>query len=168
MKRNRIISHIIEQLQEVQNGKLWMGDTFMKKLDSITAEEAFIRPLPNLHSVAELIAHLTAWKKDAFLKVRNGKGILTADDGGNWPSIQVLKEIGWEKLIEEYENSHLNLVNVLQEKEDTFLQEPYEDQDFKNTFSYSFLIDGILHHDLYHLGQIGVVIKLIKEKSNTQ
>ncbi len=168
MNSNRIIDHVIEQLQEVQNGKLWMGDTFRKKLDSITAEQAFTRPLPNLHSVAELLAHLTAWKKDAILKVKNGIGVLKADEEGNWPGHKTLKEIGWKNLIAEYESSHLELINLLGEKDDSFLQESYEDQDFKSTFNYSFVIDGILHHDLYHLGQMGIVIKLIKEKANTQ
>ena len=142
------------------------GDTFKKKLDSITAKEAFIRPLPNLHSVAQLIAHLTAWKKDALLKVKHGKGILTSDEEGAWPSNKTLKDIGWQKLKEEYRKSHLDLVNLLRHKDDAFLNETYKDQDFKDTFNYSFAIDGILHHDLYHLGQIGIVIKLIKENAN--
>lgn len=167
MKNNQVVNHIIEQLQEIQDGKLWMGSTFKKKLDSISAEEAFIRPLPNLHSVAELIAHLTAWKKDALLKIKNGKGILTDGDEDNWPSNKTLKDMGWENLMEEYKRSHLDLIDMLRNKEDSFLEETYEDQDFKNTFHYSFAIDGILHHDLYHLGQIGIVIKLIREKGNT-
>ena len=166
MKSNQALDHIIKQLEEIQHGKLWMGDTFKKKLDTITEEEAFIRPLPNLHSVAQLIAHLTAWKKDALLKVKHGKGTLTSDDVACWPSNSVLKDMGWEKLLEEYKKSHLDLVNILRTKDDAFLNQPYEDQDFKDTFNYSFAIDGILHHDLYHLGQMGIVIKLIKEKSD--
>jgi len=163
MENNQVIDHVIKQLLEVQNGKLWMGDTFRKKIDSITKEEAFIRPLPTLHSVAELIAHLTAWKKDALFKIKNGKGQLTDDHEDNWPSNKELKKIGWHKLIKSYENSHSDLINLLQGKDDSFLQDQYEDQDFKGKFTYSFVIDGILHHDLYHLGQMGIVIKLIKE-----
>ena len=167
MENNRIIDHVIEQLLEVQNGKLWMGDTFRKKIDSITKEEAFMRPLPTLHSVAELIAHLTAWKKDALLKIMNGKGQLTDDDENNWPSNEVLKKIGWNKLIKDYENSHSDIISLLQGKDDSFLRDQYEDQDFKGKFNYLFVINGILHHDLYHLGQIGIVIKLIKEGQNS-
>ena len=167
MEKNRVINHVLEQLLEVQNGKLWMGDTFRKKIDSITNEEAFMRPLPTLHSVAELIAHLTAWKKDALLKIMNGKGQLTDDDEANWPSNEVLKKIGWNKLIKDYENSHSDIISLLQGKDDSFLRDQYEDQDFKGKFNYLFVIDGILHHDLYHLGQIGIVIKLIKEGQNS-
>ena len=27
----------------------------------------------------------------------------------------------------------------------------------------TFAINGLLHHDLYHLGQLGIVIKLLRE-----
>ena len=167
MKNNRIIDPITSQFLEVQNGKLWMGDTFKKKINSITEEEAFTRPLPTLHSVAELIAHLTAWKKDAILKIKNGKGRLTVDNGGNWPGNEELRQVGWDKLIKDFEESQSDIISLLQDKDDSFLQEQYVDQDFNGKFNYSFAIEGILHHDLYHLGQMGIVIKLIKEKTNT-
>nr|WKN35706.1 DinB family protein [Tunicatimonas sp. TK19036] len=158
---NLIIDHIVEQLREVHHGKLWMGDTFAKKLGSITAEEAFIRPGNALHSVAELIAHLTAWRKDAILKIKTGKGQLTDDSEENWPNVESLKKIGWEQLLHSHQESLDELIALLQTKDDTFLQTPYQDQDFNGQFDYSFVINGMLHHDLYHLGQMGIVIKMI-------
>ncbi|MTB53526.1 DinB family protein [Lewinella sp. W8] len=164
MKSNPLIHHLLEQLQEIQDGKLWMGDSFQQKLDSISEEEAFVRPLPELHSVAELLAHLTAWKKDALLKVQRGTGELTSEDAADWPTNQALKDLGWKRLREENEKSHHDLLKALRGKEDAFLEETYQDQDFKGTFPLSFALNGILHHDLYHLGQMGIVIKLLKLK----
>lgn len=166
--KNSIIDHTIQQLLEVQNGKLWMGDTFQKKIDSITEEEAFLRPLPTLHSVAELMAHLTAWREDAILKITNGKGRLTDDSEKNWPDNNALKKIGWNKLIQDYQDSLSDLIDLLRDKEDPFLAKQYYDQDFKGQYDYSFVINGMLHHDLYHLGQMGIVIKLIKEGSSSE
>lgn len=163
MKDNLIINHIIQQLLAVQNGTLWMGDSFDKKISSLTEEQAFIRPLPNLHSPAELIAHLTAWRKDALLKIRQGTGRLMDQDPNNWPSNEKLKKIGWSEIVQEYQDSLAELVGLLRDKQDAFLKNQYEDQDFKGSYHYSFLINGLLHHDLYHLGQLGIVIKLIKE-----
>ncbi len=76
MEDKRLIDYIIQQLLEVQHGTLWMGDTFDRKINSITEKEAFIQPLPGLHSPAQLIARLTAWRRDAILKIINGKGQL--------------------------------------------------------------------------------------------
>ncbi len=61
-----ILNHITQQLGEVHHGKLWMGNTFAKKLATLSEEQAFVRPSPTLHSAAELLAYLTAWRKDAL------------------------------------------------------------------------------------------------------
>jgi uncharacterized damage-inducible protein DinB len=163
MRQTAVINHLIQQLREIYNGKLWMGDTFQKKIHSITGDEAFTRPLPNLHSPAELISHLTAWRKDAISKIQEGKGQLLDTSPSNWMPNSELMKIGWRQLIQEYEESLLAIIDLLQNKSDTFLEEKYEDQDYQGVYNYSFLVNGILHHDLYHLGQLGIVIKLIKE-----
>ena len=166
MKEAIILNHIIQQLLEIQNGKLWMGDTFQKKIGYITDEEAFLRPLPNLHSAAELIAHLTAWRKDAMLKIKKGRGQLMDYSPQNWPAIDELRKTGWSRLILEYQDSLDEIIELLHNKNDGFLEEYYEDQDYQDHYNYSFLINGLLHHDLYHLGQLGIVIKLIKESKS--
>lgn len=162
---NKQINSIIRQLNELQNGKPWVGETFDKKLATITAKEAFKRPLPKLHSIAELMAHLTSWRKDMILKIQTGKGSLTTDSHENWPTNSELESIGWEKLKEAYKKSLSDVIMLLQSKDDQFLDEHYYDIDFKGTYPYSFAIEGMLHHDIYHLGQMGLVIKLIKENA---
>lgn len=82
----------------------------------------------------------------------------------NWPTNQELREIGWSQLVWEYQESLNDIIELLRNKNDAFLEEQYEDQDYKGLYNYSFLINGLLHHDIYHLGQLGIVIKLIKEK----
>ena len=73
------------------------------------------------------------------------------------------KFVNWEVII--FAIAYHDLVyNTLKNKDDTFLKEKYYDQDFKGEFDYSFAIDGMLHHNIYHLGQMGIVIKLIKKR----
>ncbi|MGB3588042.1 MAG: hypothetical protein WBA23_15950, partial [Tunicatimonas sp.] len=71
-----LIEDTINQLKDVQDGRNWMGASFAKKLNMVSEKEAFVRPVPNLHSVAEIISHLTAWRKDIILKIEVGKGAL--------------------------------------------------------------------------------------------
>lgn len=163
MAKREVIDYVIHQLLELQNGKLWMGDNFERKINSIDEKEAFKKPYPTMHSVAELIAHLTAWSNDLILKINNGAGQLMDYNDGNWPDNNKLKKLGWENIIHDYQNSLSQVINLLKDKDDTFLKEKYYDQDFKGEFDYSFAIDGMLHHNIYHLGQIGIVIKLNKE-----
>jgi hypothetical protein len=157
-----LIENIISQLKDIQGGKNWIGSNFEKKLQMVSEAEAFQRPLPDLHSVAEIMSHLTAWRKDAILKLRTGKGILTEGAEENWLRNEKLRDIGWKRILTDHRNSFSELIELLRIREDTFLKEKYYDIDFKGYFDYKFVIDGMLHHDIYHLGQLGIIIKFLK------
>ncbi len=163
MVMNVSIESIILQLKDIQDGKNWMGANFSRKLGMISQEEAFVRPMPNLHSVAEIISHLTVWRKETIVKIETGKGTLTDDSEENWLPNHKLKEIGWNKIRAEYRDSLSKMIELLQTKNDSFLNEKYYDTDFKGYYPYQFVIHGMLHHDIYHLGQLGIIIKFLKE-----
>ncbi len=40
------------------------------------------------------------------------------------------------------------------------------DTDFKGNYEYSFVINGMLHHDIYHLRQLGIIINYLKKNNN--
>ncbi|MBX2871449.1 MAG: DinB family protein [Saprospiraceae bacterium] len=158
-----LIKHIIEQLLNNQKGKAWIGSTYDSKLNVVNDENAFIRPLPDLHSVAEIISHLTSWQKETVLKIQTGIGHLTDDSEENWYSNEKLKEKKWATIWKEYQASLAEIIALLRSKEDSFLEEPYYDTDFKGNYPYSFVINGMLHHNLYHLGQLGIIVKYLKK-----
>lgn len=156
---NIIITHIIKQLNDIQNEKIWIGSSYKSKLSTIDEHLFFVRPTQDLHSVAEIISHLTLWRNEAILKIKTGKGSKTDDCEENWLPLEKLKAKGWTKIKSEYDNSLITLIALLKDKDDRFLDEQYYDTDFKGDFKYSFLINGMLHHDIYHLGQLGIIIK---------
>ena len=158
-----VIQHIINQFSEIQQGKVWMGPNYDRHLKKITDENAFIRPLPDLHSVAEIISHLTTWQKETNLKIKTGEGSITDDHESNWYSNEYLKPKGWQAVLAAYKQSLAELISLLQTKEDSFLDQQYYDADFKGDYPYSFVINGQLQHNLYHLGQIGIVVKYLKQ-----
>ncbi len=161
---NTLINHIIEQLIEIQNGKIWIGSSYESKLKDIDDHLVFIRPAQDLHSIAEIISHLTLWRNEAILKIKTGKGSKTDDCEENWLSNEKLKPKGWAEIKSEYDHTLSELIALLNEKNDSFLEKEYYDTDFKGNFKYSFLLNGMLHHDIYHLGQLGIVIKYLKLK----
>lgn len=156
-----IIQHISKQLKDIQNGKNWIGSSFESKLSNIDEQLFFTRPITDLHSIAEIISHLTLWRVEAILKIKTGKGSKTDDCEENWLPIDKLKTKGWKTIKQEYDNSLYELIELLENKEDTFLKETYYDTDFKGIYTYDFLINGMLHHDIYHLGQLGIIIKYL-------
>lgn len=164
---NILMNHIIKQLKEIQEGKIWIGENFNKKLKNLTSEIAFTRPISTLHSVAEIVSHLTVWRQETILKINTGEGSITDDLEANWYEVQQLKKIGWNQLITDFNKSSIELIQLLETKDDSFLEQIYFDTDYKKNYPYSFVIEGMLHHDIYHLGQIGILLKLIQEDKNT-
>ena len=156
-----LINALVKQLNEIQDGKIWIGENFNGKLDSITENEAFTRPLTSLHCVAEILSHLTLWKKEAILKIKTGEGSSTDDCEENWVGVEELKERGWANIKSENQLITAEFIGLLKTKEDSFLEQLYFDTDYKDYFNYLFLIEGILQHDIYHLGQLGIIIKLL-------
>ena len=161
---NTLVNNLIEQLFEIQKGKVWIGRSYKNILNEIDEHSAFIRPLEDLHSVAEIISHLTLWRNEAILKIRTGKGSKTDDCEENWLTNERLKVKGWAKIKAEYDQSLSELTSLLKKKDDSFLNEEYYDTDFKGTYTYLFLMNGMLHHDIYHLGQLGIINKYLKKK----
>lgn len=165
-KSNSVIKHIIKQLKDIRNGRNWMGPSFESQLSKLNEGDMFRRPMPNMHSVAEIISHLTFWRKETIVKIKTGRGFVTDDDAGNWLSNDVLMNKGWNAILKEHDENLSELISLLETKDDSFLEEgEYYDSDFNGTFNYSFAIERMLHHDIYHLGQLGMVIKFLKIKS---
>jgi len=160
---NPLISSLIDQLQEIQSGNIWLGVNFEKKIKLLNEERFFYKP-NELHSVAEILSHLTAWRKDVIIKITNGKGNITDGDPSNWINNEALKKLGWENIISEYKSTLSTIIDLLKDRTDEFLNDHYFDIDFKGSYPYSFALYGLLHHDIYHLGQIGILITMMKKK----
>ena len=153
---NKLIRNIIQQFEDIQSQEIWLDENFEKKIEGISEDQAFQRPLPQLHSVAELISHLLNWRKESIRKLTGGGAKLTVESPENWRTNEELRLIGWERLKSEFYNSRTELINLIQDKTDEYLENKYEGE-----YSFKYLIEGLIHHDLYHLGQIGITIKFL-------
>src|SRR5690606_12628228 len=98
-----------------------------------------------------------------ILKIRTGKGSKTDACSENWLNNDKLEAVGWDYIKSEYDRTLSELIDLLKSKDDGFLDEPYYDTDFKDDYEYRFVINGMLHHDIYHLGQLGIIIKYLKK-----
>lgn len=153
----KIVENIIVQLGDIQNGKTWYGDNLENKIEPISETLAFERPIPGVHSVAELISHIWVWRMHAIKLLQGQKSNLNVESPENWRSNEELKKIGWKRLKADLGESQAELIAFLTDKDDTFL----ENNEYKPNHNFKYLIEGIVHHDLYHLGQIGITIKLL-------
>ncbi|MBO9634873.1 MAG: DinB family protein [Chitinophagaceae bacterium] len=150
----RFVKHQLDIISE----EPWFGDGFRSKIDQLSNEEAFIKPLPSLHSVAELLSHCTEWKKEGINQLKGNLPVLNMESPDNWKTIETLKKMGWEKIREDFYDAVKKLVSILKTKDDDFLEELTADK----RYTYQYLLEGLLDHDVYHMGQIAITIKLMQ------
>ena len=154
-----LVKNVIQQLSEIQDGSLWFDQYFKEKINKLSDTEALTRPILQVHSVAEHISHILEWRKECLLRFKGQRTDLmnSADD---WKDNIALSKIGWTNLKNLFYESTVTLINALKNQDDTYLKTKFLDTDY----DFHYLIEGIIQHDLYHLGQIGVTIKLLNQK----
>jgi uncharacterized damage-inducible protein DinB len=128
----------------------WHGPSVKEVLADITPEMAHHR-LPGSHSIIELVAHMTSWKLFVLKKLQ-GDEAFTIDDKANFP---VVTE--WIRVLQGLDEVHATLQAAVAEFDPARLYEkvPHASYDY----SYYALLHGIIHHDLYHAGQLMLLKK---------
>jgi uncharacterized damage-inducible protein DinB len=154
-----LIKNLIRQLHEIQDGSLWFDQCFKEKTDKLSDKEALTRPIPQVHSVAEHISHILEWRKECMLRLK-GEGTNLMNSADDWKDNAALRKIGWSNLKDAFFESTKTLINALENQEDAYLDTKFSDTDY----NFHYLVEGIIQHDLYHLGQIGITIKLLNKK----
>ncbi len=150
------INDIIRQLTELQDGSRWFDQCFKDKIGTLSDDEAFTRPLPEVHSVAEHISHIIAWREECLLRFKGQRtDLMNSPD--DWKDNASLRSIGWSALKQLFFESTNKLINAIKDKDDIFLETRFQDTDY----NFHYIIEGIVQHDLYHLGQLGVTIRLL-------
>lgn len=139
---------ITKQLDRVFNGPAWHGPTVMEVLSKIQ-EENKNEAHKNSHSVIEIIGHIIAWRKFVIEQLK-GNYDFTVSDEMNFPtSINLVEAICNLKSIQE------DLTKTIA----GFPEDRLTEKVNSKPYSYQAMLYGILHHDLYHLGQISLLIR---------
>jgi uncharacterized damage-inducible protein DinB len=154
---NTEIQTIIRHLQEVLNGQPWYGKPVYELLNEVNQDLQYIQPRPNSHSLTELLYHMVTWAE--FTQKRIEKEPIQNMDAFNaldWRPIDPDLH-DWQKGLAALKASHQKIIELIQTKNDAFLNEiaDYRKYDFR------YLLNGLIQHNIYHLGQIAYVNKLL-------
>ncbi|HUI28892.1 MAG TPA: DinB family protein [Candidatus Acidoferrales bacterium] len=139
---------LVSRANNFFSGDASYGDPAIKILEGITSDSAIRRPDKNSHNAAELLAHIVGWE-DVYLKRFQGDPKATIDQNlsFDWKRIDKNEKSAWKSLVSAFEKNHRQLVSCLeQEKSDMAAKEK--------------LLNNIMEHDIYHLGQIALIKKL--------
>ncbi len=150
--------HIAKLYHNLIHGGSYTGVSFKEVLDNVTFTEA-ITNVGSLNTIATLVYHIQYYC-NAVMGVLEG-GDLTAKDSLSFEHPPVTSEAAWvalkEKTWEEAERFAMLVSELSEEKlSEKFIKEAYG--------TYYRNIHGVLEHTHYHLGQISVLKKLIREQ----
>lgn len=146
---------IAKRLEDIYEGEPWFGESLQTKLKNVTADNAFQQPIHNKHSIAEIIGHMEYWRKSFIFQLKGDQSVsFSGDSPDNWPSIDDLKKRGWKNQLASFNDTQKLLVGLL--KSNT---KPLSEDLMNN-------LNGMVDHDVYHMGQIGIVKSLVTASKN--
>ena len=81
-------ARLADQIRRAFDGEAWHGDSLMEILAGVNAKTAAAKPVPNAHSIWELLLHIAAWDGAA---IRRAQGhAVQLSDAENFPPIETL------------------------------------------------------------------------------
>ena len=147
----REIERILDQLNRSWGGPSWTGVDIQPLLDGISEEQARAHPLPNAHSILELTAHMTTWMNAVSDRLGGSTRELT--DAEDWRDVTSL---AWPNAITEMENAHSRLSDVIARLTPDDLDKKVAGR----KYTIYVMLHGVIQHNLYHAGQIGLLKKM--------
>lgn len=144
------VQKIISLLNRTFEKNAWYGPSITEVLTGITQDLAQKR-LPHTHSIVELVNHMTSWRLFVIKKLE-GDFHFKIDEQSNFPS-----DTDWNSSLEKLHTSQRQLLQLLDSFDPVALSEKVPHEGYQ--YSYFTLLHGIIHHDVYHLGQIALIKK---------
>jgi len=147
------INRIKEQLVKAFENEPWSGPSVMDVLKDIVPEKAASKPIPNAHSIWEILEHMNSTIENVIRRLKGDFSPFT--DEMDWPKVTDTSEKSWNDLLKRFNKSHEELLSEISKLSPDILDKP-----MKEGFSaYYSTLHGIVQHNLYHLGQISLLKK---------
>jgi uncharacterized damage-inducible protein DinB len=158
------IDELISDLERGHAGDPWHGPSRAAVLSDVSAEEAGWCPPGGVHSIWEIVLHMTGWTGEMASRLRGAPPRLPA--AGDWPAIPpAATDAEWQHALKALDVAHRELVDALREMNPASLGERMgiaRDAPLGTGVSYRTMLRGITQHDAYHTGQIAILRKLFR------
>lgn len=157
MKRHAEMELLLRLLDEAYDKKAWHGPNLKSTVRRLDAQQAAWRPNTNRHSIAEIVVHAAYWKYSVRRRLRGDSRGSFPLRGSNWFRLPTpLTDETWREYLTLLDSEHRSLREaVAQFPPDRLHRIPTGSK-----VSFSTLIYGVAHHDVYHAGQIQILKRL--------
>jgi hypothetical protein len=148
---------IADQLSSNLEGEAWYGSSLRAILDGVTAKQAHASPIPNGHSIWEIVHHLDAWVKFALgamqgTPIPRWPGMPKEQD---WPPVTANSEDSWQRAV----GSLLSNYRKLSQEIEATCDERLDATVPGRGYNFYHLFHSMMQHAVYHSGQIALLKK---------
>lgn len=152
-------SQLAKRFREVMLDGLWIANTnFKDQLSDITWEQAVTR-VGSLNTIAMLTFHIDYYIAGIIPVFEGGALEIKDQYSFDLPSIESQEQ--WEVLLNKLWSDSEKFAELLAKMPDSKLNEVFVDEKYGN---YQRNIDGMIEHAYYHLGQITLIKKMLKDQ----
>jgi uncharacterized damage-inducible protein DinB len=151
------VSRILDQVHRAYEGPAWHGPALREVLSGVAYQSAAQRPIPDAHTIWELVLHITVWISVPTQRIA-GAEIPTLPPEQDWPAAPEPTESGWRQALDGLAEAQRNLEAEVGKLTDDRLRDKV-----LGTVPYSIytMLHGVAQHNLYHAGQIALLKKAV-------
>jgi hypothetical protein len=156
---------LVDELSRSIDGDPWHGSSVSAILRGVTAAAAGSRAFPGVHTIWEIVRHMTAWTAEANRRVQGHPPAEPLE--GDWPASTGAGEEGWRRDVAALIDTHRALVERVRTLSDaTLFAAPAEHRDAPtgSGVSLDVLLHGVAQHHAYHAGQIAILKKVLASR----
>ena len=155
---NKETQYIIKSFESTLSGQPWFGRAVYEILGEVDESKAGTKPNGTEHSMLDLIWHMNTWAEFVLGSLENrGPEDMKAIEANDWRNIDPNKHT-WKKGVDQLKTTHDKVIELLTRKEDdSFLSDIVPTR----KFNFRFMLNGLIQHNIYHLGQVAYVKKML-------
>lgn len=154
-----LAGYLCEQYRLVHYGDPWYGKSITNLVKGIPFHLCNRHIVPSTATLAQLIQHIITWREFVIRKLKDDTEYdLVLNSEEDWrKDFLVATDAEWQELTEQLDTSFEQMMEVLSEKSDDWIVEPVEGK----LYCKEHIVSGVIHHDVYHLGQIAFLYKVL-------
>jgi len=154
---NKEIHYLLGLCRSTYDGDPWFGRSIKKILADIDSDTAVQKP-NGQHSILELLYHMINWREFTISRLEQGDDRTALHfDNNDWGQYDPTDHSLWKKGLQKLEITQHRLIDLLGKLNEAALIEKVTDREY----DVRYLLYGLNQHDIYHLGQIAYVKKLL-------
>jgi len=154
------MQRIADQLDRAGQGNAWHGPSLGEILGDIETGEATMRPIPDAHSIWEIVLHIAVWEGVVAGRFEGDPREPTTPEE-DWPPIAMPGDGAWRQAVDALTASRARLRRALLAFDESRLGETVPGKDYP----FYVMAHGIVQHDLYHGGQIALLKRAVRSAS---